>query len=69
MARYFVDCRSMPSESNCSLYISGDRDEVIRAATEHAVSVHQHEDNQELRDMIAGGLQEEEQPVGIAVTA
>jgi len=33
------------------------------------VSVHQHEDNEELRDMIAGGLQEEEQPVGIAVTA
>lgn len=69
MARYFVDCRSMPSETNCSLYISGDRDEVIRAAAEHAVSVHQHEDSQELRDMIAGGLQEEEQPVGTAVTA
>jgi predicted small metal-binding protein len=69
MARYFVDCRSMPSESNCSLYISGERDEVIRAAAEHAVSVHQHEDNQELRDMIAGGLHEEEQPVGTAVTA
>jgi predicted small metal-binding protein len=69
MARYFVDCRSMPSETNCSLYISGDRDEVIRAAAEHAASVHQHEDNQELRDMIAGSLQEEEQPVGTAVTA
>jgi predicted small metal-binding protein len=69
MARYFVDCRSMPSETNCSLYISGDKDEVIRAAAEHAVSVHQHEDTPELRDMIAEGLQEEEQPVGTAVTA
>jgi predicted small metal-binding protein len=69
MARYFVDCRAIPSESNCSLYISGDRDEVIRAATEHAVSVHQHDDTTELREMIEGGLQEEEQPVGTAVTA
>ena len=68
MARYFVDCRSMPSESNCSLYISGERDEVIEAASQHAVSVHQHDDNAELRDMIAGGLHEEEQPVGVGAT-
>jgi hypothetical protein len=65
MARYYVDCRSMPSESNCSLYISGEKDEVVRAASEHAVSVHGHEDNPELRQEIEGALQEEQGPVGV----
>jgi predicted small metal-binding protein len=57
--RYVVDCRSQPSESNCSLTIAGERDEVIRAAAEHAASVHGHEDNAELREMIASGLEPE----------
>jgi predicted small metal-binding protein len=65
MARYFVDCRSMPSESNCSLYISGERDEVVRAAAEHAASVHGHEDTPEFRQEIEGSLQEERTPVGV----
>lgn len=54
--RYVVDCRKYPSESNCSLTIAGERDEVIRAASEHAVSVHGHEDTPQLRDEIAGSL-------------
>jgi predicted small metal-binding protein len=57
--RYVVDCRSQPSESNCSLTIAGERDEVIRAAAEHAVSVHGHEDSPELREMLAGALEPE----------
>jgi predicted small metal-binding protein len=59
MGRKFVDCREMPSESNCSLYISGEEDEVVRAATEHAVSVHGHEDTPELRDEIRNALKDE----------
>ena len=69
MARKMADCRRWPSESNCSLTIIGEEDEVVRAAAEHAASVHGHEDTPELREMIAEGLQEEEQPVGTAVTA
>jgi predicted small metal-binding protein len=69
MSRYYVDCRSMPSESNCSLYISGERDHVIRAAAEHAASVHGHEDTQEFRDEIAQHLQEETQEVGVGAAA
>jgi predicted small metal-binding protein len=57
--RYMVDCRKQPSESNCSLTIAGERDEVIRAASEHAVSVHGHEDTPELRAMIADALERE----------
>ena len=49
MARMMADCRRFPSESNCSLVIIGEEDEVIRAASEHAVSVHGHEDNPQLR--------------------
>ena len=49
MGRVMADCRRWPSESNCSLTIIGDEEEVVRAASEHAVSVHGHEDNDELR--------------------
>ncbi|QFG22680.1 DUF1059 domain-containing protein [Actinomadura sp. WMMB 499] len=57
--RKVADCRDMPSESGCSLVISGEEDEVVRAAAEHAVSVHGHTDTPELRDEIRRGLKEE----------
>ncbi len=60
MARKMADCRRFPSESNCSLTIIGEEDEVIRAAAEHAVSVHDHEDTPELRDQISGMLEPEQ---------
>jgi predicted small metal-binding protein len=49
----------MPSESGCSLTISGEEDEVVRAASEHAVSVHGHEDTPELREQVRGMLKDE----------
>ena len=52
MARMMADCRRFPSESNCSLTIVGEEDEVVRAAAEHSVSVHGHEDTPELREQI-----------------
>jgi predicted small metal-binding protein len=52
MARMMADCRRFPSESNCSLVIIGEKDEVARAAAEHAVSVHGHEDTPEMRQQI-----------------
>ncbi|MGX1854838.1 DUF1059 domain-containing protein [Streptomyces sp. NBC_01456] len=54
-----VDCRDHPSEMNCSLVIAGEEDEVIRAATEHAVSVHGHADSAELREQIKAALKDE----------
>lgn len=59
MGRKFVDCREMPSESNCSLYISGTEDEVVAAATQHAVTVHGHEDTPEFREEIRKALKDE----------
>ena len=52
MARMMADCRRFPSESNCSLVIIGEPDEVVRAASEHAISVHGHDDTPELREQI-----------------
>jgi hypothetical protein len=52
MARMMADCRRWPSDSHCSLTIIGEEDEVVRAAAEHAQSVHDHPDTPELREEI-----------------
>jgi len=57
--RKFVDCRDMPSDSNCSLYISGTEEEVVSAAVAHAVLQHGHESSPELAAMIRSGLKDE----------
>lgn len=57
MARMMADCRRWPSDSNCSLTIIGEEDEVVRAAAEHAASVHGHEDTMELREQIRSFLE------------
>jgi predicted small metal-binding protein len=52
-----ADCRRWESESNCSLVIIGEEDEVIRAAAEHAASVHGHEDTPDLREQLRAMLE------------
>jgi hypothetical protein len=59
--RKVADCRNIPSQVSCSLRISGTEDEVVRAATEHAVSVHGEKDSPELREQIRKSLQDEEE--------
>ena len=61
MSRKVMDCRTVPSDKPCSLYISGEEDEVVRAATEHAVSFHGDKDTPELREMIKKNLKDEPQ--------
>ena len=63
MTRKTADCRKSPSVSNCSLSISGEEGEVVRAATEHAVSVHEHTDSRELREQVRASLEDEEAAV------
>ncbi|MEU3483427.1 DUF1059 domain-containing protein [Streptomyces sp. NPDC033754] len=58
MTRKATDCRDAPSVSGCSLYISGEEDEVVRAAAEHMVSVHEHTDSPELREQVRAELKE-----------
>lgn len=57
--RKYLDCSEYPSDSNCSLKISGTEDEVIVAAAHHAATVHGHDDTPEFRDQIRGMLKDE----------
>lgn len=59
MARMVADCRDFPSESGCTLTISGEEDEVLDAAAAHAVAVHQHTDGPELREALRSALKPE----------
>ena len=61
MSRMMADCRRWPSDSNCSLVIIGEEDEVVRAAAEHASSVHGHEDTPEMREQLRSFLEPAEQ--------
>jgi predicted small metal-binding protein len=58
-SRKVIDCRSFPSESNCSLTISGREDEVMKAAVEHAVSSHGHVDSPQLREGLRATMRDE----------
>lgn len=59
MSRKIADCRDFPSESQCTLTLAGEEDEVLKAATEHAVSVHGHQDSPQLRSEIRSMLKAE----------
>jgi predicted small metal-binding protein len=53
MARKYVDCREIPSESKCSVAMSADNEqELIDVAVQHAVRVHGHQDTPEFRQML-----------------
>jgi cytochrome P450 len=59
MSRKVADCRDFPSETACTLAISGTEMEVLQAAAEHAVSTHGHVDGPELRAQIRAMLKDE----------
>lgn len=53
MSRMYIDCREVPSDSDCSIAISADsEDELLEAAIQHAVQVHGHEDTSEFRGQL-----------------
>lgn len=57
MARRMIDCRKAPSESGCTLTIAGEEEEVLDAATAHAVTKHGHTETPELREMLRASLE------------
>jgi predicted small metal-binding protein len=64
MTRKFVDCREIPSESNCTVAIAADTDqELLEAAVQHAVAVHKHQDTPELRQAIRQAFKDGTPPV------
>lgn len=59
MSRKMVDCRDYPNEKGCTLAMSGEEEEVVEAAAQHAVAVHGHEDDVELRTWLRQNLKDE----------
>jgi len=58
-----ADCRKMPSDKNCDVYMSGSEAHVLEAAVEHAVGSHGHKDTPELRSEIKTILEPEKASV------
>ena len=59
MGRKFIDCRQFLSETNCTVAICADTEaELLEAAVQHAMTVHQHQDTPELRDQIRGAIRD-----------
>ena len=50
--RKSIDCRLYPSEQGCTLKITGTEEEVLDAATAHAIAAHGHADTPELRNQL-----------------
>ncbi|WP_114969543.1 DUF1059 domain-containing protein [Rhodoferax ferrireducens] len=64
MTRKYIDCREFPSDMNCTVALSADTDqELLEAAVQHAVAVHQHQDTPELRSEITKLFKEGTPPV------
>jgi len=59
MTRKIIDCRSAPNDVGCTLAITGEPDELVAAAAQHAVTVHGHADAPELREQLRGLLADE----------
>ena len=55
-SRTYIDCRDFPSETNCSLRITGTRDEVLAVAAYHAATSHGHVDSPELRALLNAAI-------------
>jgi len=57
--RKYIDCSEYPSDSNCTLRISGKEDEVMSVAVQHAAQVHGHEDTPDFREELRRMLKDE----------
>jgi predicted small metal-binding protein len=55
-----VDCRLYPSEKGCTLSIEGTEEEVLEAATQHAIMAHGHTNSPELREQLKTIMQDAE---------
>jgi len=53
MPRKYIDCREYPSDMNCTVALCANTEnELLEAAVQHAVAMHQHQDTPELRQQL-----------------
>jgi predicted small metal-binding protein len=57
--RKVIDCRWFPTEKPCDIAISGNEEEVLDIAVEHAVNRHGHSHSPELREQLRSMLRDE----------
>ncbi|HSC34954.1 MAG TPA: DUF1059 domain-containing protein [Thermodesulfobacteriota bacterium] len=57
--RKVMDCGKNPSNTNCTLRISGKEEEIIPVAIYHAVTAHGHKNTPELEDQMRSMLEDE----------
>ena len=58
--RKVIDCRWFPTEVPCDIAISGNEEEVLNIAVQHAVKSHGHTDTPVLREQLRSLLRDEE---------
>ena len=58
--RKVIDCRWFPTDNPCDIAISGDEEEVLNIAVQHAVQSHGHRDSPELRRQLRSMLRDED---------
>jgi hypothetical protein len=59
--RKIIDCRWFPTEKPCDIAISGNENDVLEIAVQHAVNSHGHQDTPELRETLRSMLRDEGQ--------
>jgi predicted small metal-binding protein len=63
MGRKYIDCREIPSDTNCTVALSADNEsELLEAAVQHAVTVHKHQDTPQLREQLKAAFKEGSPP-------
>jgi len=58
--RKVIDCRWFPTDNPCDNAISGNEEEVLNIAVQHAVQSHGHRDSPELRQQLRSMLRDED---------
>ena len=67
MSRQYIDCPEYPSTLNCSVALSADNDkELLEAAVQHAVTVHDHGNSPELRKQLVSMFKPGTPPLQVA---
>ena len=57
--RKVIDCRWFPTENACDVAISGNEEEVLNIAVQHAVQSHGQQDTPQLREQLRSMLRDE----------
>jgi predicted small metal-binding protein len=64
MTRYYIDCRDHPGDIECTVALSADsKEELLEAAMEHGIHVHNFEDTPEVRNELMKEFKEGTPPV------